>query len=310
MFKYFNENLQDTINYSALIPLYLYKLITMYQNAPILSALLLLEKNAGLEGFEKTIGQCFAYSIQTNSFLCTFFFIHQYSDLVMHEYEKCFSSLLHDINEYSEVHASSKYKGGMKFFEEKLNLIEAGRNLFTYHQAKYFFEIVERLLYVKKDWRQEDIEISPFVTCTNPVKLLVLIKHLIIQFEKIHYNLRFYTTKFKQDVDLLVNIILDGVESVNEVANIVHDKYHNKMEVIDLITYDSMDGILTNPKIEIIVSSYWKGPYEYESFLEKSSSYIIIRDLFTQSNNKFTLKPRSNFFYRSDLITSNTKVMK
>ena len=85
----------------------------------------------------------------------------------------------------------------MKFFEEKLNLIDSGKSLLAYNQVKYFFEIVERLLYVKKNWKQEDIEISPFVACTNPIKLLVLIKHIIIQFEAMHYNLKFYTANFK-----------------------------------------------------------------------------------------------------------------
>lgn len=97
----------------------------------------------------------------------------RYPTYIEYENEKCFDALLNDINEYSEMLASKKYKGGMKYFEEKLNLIYAGKHLLSYKQAKYFFDIMENVLYIHEKWTPQDVELSCFVACSNPVKLLI-----------------------------------------------------------------------------------------------------------------------------------------
>lgn len=88
----------------------------------------------------------------------------------------------------------------------------------------------------------------------------------------------------------------------------IRDKYFNHMEALDLITYDNMEGIITNSKIEIIIGNFWRGPYEFESFLESSTSYKIIRDTFSE-NNSFVVKSTKRYF-KDESVLKHKKVAK
>ena len=67
--------------------------------------------------------------------------------------------------------------------------------------------------------------------------------------------------------------ILDNTESVKEAHKILTQKTMNKLEVVDLIAYGNMQIILGNSRLERVVSDFWSGPYESESFLNYSSTF-------------------------------------
>ena len=76
----------------------------------------------------------------------------------------------------------------------------------------------------------------------------------------------------------LVKIFLNVDSSLNEIEKIFKDKCYNQSEVIDLVSDNCIYDILTHPNWEMLVQSYWSGPYINKSFMSSSFSFNILFD--------------------------------
>ena len=63
-------------------------------------------------------------------------------------------------------------------------------------------------------------------------------------------------------------------------------RFYNGFEVIDMIAYQDMIKILNEPKLDVIVNKYWRGPFERETFVNYSFCYQEIMKACTK-NHKF-----------------------
>ena len=112
-----------------------------------------------------------------------------------------------------------------------------------------------------------------FVFSNSPVKDAVFILYLIFKFSKKYRQLNLISQNLVEKYSKFVCNILDNTESVKEAHKILTQKTMNKLEVVDLIAYGNMQIILGNSRLERVVSDFWSGPYESESFLNYSSTF-------------------------------------
>jgi hypothetical protein len=124
-----------------------------------------------------------------------------YPKEIFHFKNLSISTILYYLNEFTELNGSTRYRK-FKNFEENLYILEIMVNHFTYTQAKYFIEIVTKLLKVgikqkpKKSFKElfkmlqsnslDNYQNNFLVYSLAPVKDIIMILLLIKKLEEIH----------------------------------------------------------------------------------------------------------------------------
>ena len=122
----------------------MYKLLIFYEEIEILGTL--FEKEISDKTKRQIISECFSYALLVNNPILAVFLRNNYIDYMLDHTSTIIDSILHYINEFSENNGSSKYLKRMKNFECYLYLLEVMINYISYTQAKYFIQIVSKLI--------------------------------------------------------------------------------------------------------------------------------------------------------------------
>ena len=163
----------------------------------------------------------------------------------------------------------------IRYFEEKFYFIEIFQNDFSYTQTKFFLEFIESTLTFTNN---SDIQNSWYATWTNPLKILILIFIVWLNLSDRFPNLNSKFCAVKNKLLMLAKESLNVDSSLNEVERLLKDKWYNKYEVIDLISDNCIYELLAHPNWEMLIQSYWDGPYLNKSFMHSSFCYNMVFD--------------------------------
>ena len=114
----------------------------------------------------------------------------------------------------------------------------------------------------------------------NPIKTwaitLYIIKLLTDRFPEIKYTTNDVTYYYST----LISLILDNTEDIRHIYIMLTDKLYNHKEVIDVITEWDLQIVMNNSNVDRVVSDFWDGPYETESWLNKSYLFQELKSIF------------------------------
>lgn len=65
---------------------------------------------------------------------------------------------------------------------------------------------------------------------------------------------------------------------MNEIQDMLLDKTYSGIDIINMIEALNIIELLANPMVDSIVSNMYLGPYERESFLNKSTCFKVIEE--------------------------------
>ena len=199
-------------------------------------------------------------------------------------------------------------------------------NYFNFQQAKYFIDIAQRLISVgvkekatltdvlrKRIVKTRHETVDNFqnnflVYSLSPVKDAVLIMNIIVTLEQKHQEVKYIDKHIIESYSKLVNLILDNTEDIKEVYLMLTQKCLNKQEVIEIIADCDLQIIMNHAKVDRIVSDFWNGPYETQSFLKDSSAFQEVQVL-RRGNKTFLryFRPTGYKYSISNLWKKNKK---
>ena len=280
--RYFNSQTEDEWM-KLIFPKEAFLSWVFYEDVQTFGAMVRTEYVSQNHYVEKVISEWFIKALNLNKIITALFILKRYPDVILRDKESVLASILHYFKEFTEDHNFRQFKGSIRYFEERLYIIEISTQYISYSNAKYFLEIIQKILTIHSQMTLNDIESNCFVSWTNPLKVYVLVLKIIIDLEKVHHNLTFFSVEVKQLLHKHVIKYIEGVNSISKITTLLEEKWYNKRNVIDIIANYSLFDILSSPKVDIVVNNYWKGIYEWDFFLNRSTCYILYQNQLSSS---------------------------
>lgn len=157
------------------------------------------------------------------------------------------------------------------------------------------FEETNKLVYKLSKFRVGSLIRKNFACFSlNPIKLCVLILNILKKLEYKFSTIKLDNQKVKDRYLELIDLLLERIEEVKLVEHILTDLCYNNHQVVDIIATQNLISIMNNPKVNSVITDFWRGPYERNSFLSDSYNFKIIQKLVNGSSDFFTYNPDEN----------------
>ena len=145
---------------------------------------------------------------------------------------------------------------------------------------------------------------NSIVYSLNPVKDCVIIMYIWKLLENTHSDIKHINKGVIEKYSHLVNHIIDSTDDVKEVYLMLTQKWFNRKEVINLISYCDFQIILNNQNIGRIVNAFWEGPFETEFFMQSSYTFQKLKKVFVSSNDFLDFTPKTGYKFSVDWLVN------
>lgn len=87
--------------------------------------------------------------------------------------------------------------------------------------------------------------------------------------------------------------MIDASGNISEIEDLLRDKTYSGIEILDFIAHLDIIEILQNSMIDSIISNMYFGPYERETFLNKSTCFKVLDEQIREEASSEDLVTRS-----------------
>lgn len=105
--------------------------------------------------------------------------------------------------------------------------------------------------------------------------------------QRILNNIKLGKQSVKESYYKLINLLLEKNEELRVVEDILNDECYNRHQVVDLIAYRNLIPVLHNSKVNSVITDFWRGPYERNSFMNDSYNFQVINKAMNANQDFF-----------------------